>query len=120
MVVIKIKREALSVSRFINEILVNQLSIPFKQIVNDTTFKKFTGIQRPDILISEINFNGNNEEEYIKNLVAYAEAKDITCSVDDKDWKDAIRQGKIKSEKMNLPYFIVTNCKVSIFYNSFN
>ena len=38
MVVIKIKREALSVSRFINEILVNQLSIPFKQIVNDTTF----------------------------------------------------------------------------------
>ena len=31
------KQEALSVSRLINEVLVAQLSIPFRQIVNDTT-----------------------------------------------------------------------------------
>ena len=36
------KQEALSVSRLINEVLVNQLSIPFRQIVNDTTFSKYT------------------------------------------------------------------------------
>ena len=30
------KQEALSVSRLINEVLVAQLSIPFRQIVNDT------------------------------------------------------------------------------------
>lgn len=35
------KQEALSVSRLINEVLVAQLSIPFRQIVNDTTFSKY-------------------------------------------------------------------------------
>lgn len=49
------KQEALSVSRLINEVLVAQLSIPFRQIVNDTTFSKYTGSKRPDILISEFN-----------------------------------------------------------------
>ena len=43
------KQEALSVSRLINEVLVAQLSIPFRQIVNDTTFSKYTGSKRPDI-----------------------------------------------------------------------
>lgn len=42
------KQEALSVSRLINEVLVAQLSIPFRQIVNDTTFSKYTGSKRPD------------------------------------------------------------------------
>lgn len=111
------KQEALSVSRLINEVLVAQLSIPFRQIVNDTTFSKFTGSKRPDILISEFEYDGSNDEQYIKNLVAYAEAKD-DCSVDDKDWKDAIKQGKIKAPKLGLPYFIVTNCKTTYFYNA--
>ncbi len=70
------KQEALSVSRLINEVLVAQLSIPFRQIVNDTTFSKYTGSKRPDILISEFEYDGTNDEQYIKNLVAYAEAKD--------------------------------------------
>ena len=104
------KQEALSVSRLINEVLVNQLSIPFRQIVNDTTFSKYTGSKRPDILISEFEYNGTNDTQYIENLVAYAEAKD-DCVVDDKDWKDAIKQGVTKSQKLKLPYFIVTNCK---------
>ena len=50
-------QEALSVSRLINEVLVAQLSIPFRQIVNDTTFSKYTGSKRPDILISEFEYD---------------------------------------------------------------
>lgn len=113
----KKKQEALSVSRLINEVLVAQLSIPFRQIVNDTTFSKYTGSKRPDILISEFEYDGSNETQYIENLVAYAEAKD-DCIVDDKDWMDAIKQGKIKAPKLGLPYFIVTNCKTTYFYNA--
>lgn len=115
----KKKREALTVTRLINEVLVSQLSIPLRQIVNDTSFSKYTGSKRPDLLISEFEFDGTNEEQFITNLVAYAEVKD-DCSVGDGDWKDAIRQGKIKSEKLNLSYFIVTNCKTSVFYNRKN
>jgi len=112
----KKKREALTVTRLINEVLVSQLSILLRQIVNDTSFEKYTGSKRPDILISEFEFDGNNEEQFIKNLVAYAEVKD-NCSINDKDWRDGIKQGKIKSKKLKIPYFIVTNCKTSIFYN---
>lgn len=114
---VKKKQEALSVSRLINEVLVAQLSIPFRQIVNDTTFSAYTASKRPDILISEFEYDGTNDDQYIKNLVAYAEAKD-DCSVDDKDWKDAIKQGKIKAPRLGLPYFIVTNCKTTFFYNA--
>jgi hypothetical protein len=113
----KKKQEALSVSRLINEVLVAQLSIPFRQIVNDTTFSAYTGSKRPDILISEFEYDGTNDKQYIDNLVAYAEAKD-DCSVDDSDWKDAIKQGKVKAPKLGLPYFIVTNCKTTYFYNA--
>lgn len=109
----KKKQEALSVSRLINEVLVAQLSIPFRQIVNDTTFSRYTGSKRPDILISEFEYDGTNDEQYIKNLVAYAEAKD-DYKVGDNDWKDALKQGKAKAPKLGLPYSIVTNCKGAI------
>jgi len=112
----KKKREALTVSRLINEVLVSQLNIPLRQIVNDTSFEKYTGSKRPDLLISEFEYNRENDEQFIENLVAYAEVKD-NCSVNDADWKDAIKQGNIKSKKLNLPFFIVTNCMTSIFYN---
>jgi type I restriction enzyme M protein len=111
------KREALKVTQLISDILIKKLSISLRQIVNDTSFRKYTGIKRPDLLISEFEFDGDNEDQYIENLVAYAEVKD-ECVVNDKDWQDAIAQGKIKSEQLKLPYFIVTNCKTSIFYNS--
>jgi len=115
----RVKREALTVSRLIHDVLVKQLNIPLHQIVNDTTFAKYTGSKRPDLLISEFKFDTekNNEDQFIKNLVAYAEAKD-DCVVGDVYWKDAIKQGKEKSKKLGLPYFIVTNCKTTIFYNS--
>lgn len=113
----KKKQEALSVSRLINEVLVGQLSIPFRQIVNDTTFASYTGSKRPDLLISEFEYDGTNDDQFIQNLVAYAEAKD-DCAVDDNDWKDAMKQGKAKAPKLGLPYFIVTNCKTTYFYNA--
>ena len=115
----KKKQEALTVQRFINEILVNQLGIPSKQIVNDTTFIKYTDSQRPDLLISEFEYDTDikNERQFIENLVAYAEAKD-DCTIGDKDWNDAIQQCISKSVKLKLPYFIVTNCKSTIFYNA--
>ena len=42
------------------------------------------------------------------------------CSVDDADWRDAIKQARDKAKKLALPYFIVTNCKTSVFYNAKN
>ncbi len=115
----KIKQEALTVSRFINEILVEQLKIPFKQIVNDKSFYKYTYLKRPDLLISGVEYDMdlNNEDEYISNLIAYAEVKD-NCIVGDKDWLDAYRQGIEKAKKLNISYFIITNCKISYFYNA--
>src|SRR5664279_4400526 len=111
------KREALTVTRLIHEVLVGQLSIPLRQIANDTTFEKWTGSKRPDLLISEFEFDGSNDKQFISNLVAYAEVKD-NCSVNDADWKDAVKQGQEKAPKLGLPYVIVTNCKTSVFYNA--
>ena len=113
----RVKREALSVSRLIHEVLVGQLNIPFRQIVNDSTFANYTESRRPDLLISEFEFDGSNEQQFIENLVAYAEVKD-NCTLDDRDWQDAVVQGKKKSRLLHLPYFIVSNCKTSVFYNA--
>lgn len=117
----KKKKEALNVTRLINEILITQLRIPLYQIVNDKTFSKYTFMDRPDLLISNVAYDivNDNEDEYIKNLVAYAEVKD-NCKVDDKDWKDAFSQGMKKSKDLSMPYFIVTNCNIAYFYNSKN
>lgn len=113
----KSKHEALSVNRLINEVLVSQLNIPLRQIVNDKAFPKYTGSTRPDLLISEFEYDGTNDDQYIKNLIAYAEAKD-NCDINDSDWNDAIKQGQIKASKLGLPFFIVTNCKTTYFYNT--
>lgn len=114
-----VKQEALTIGRFINEVLIQELNIPLKQIVNDTRFDKYTHSKRPDLLISEIEYDTNkkNDTQFIENLVAYAEAKDDS-TVLDSYWRDAVYQGKTKAQKLNLPYFIITNCKTSIFYNS--
>ena len=112
------KNEALNVTRLITEILTKQLNIPLYHIVNDKVFKKYTYMDRPDLLISNVPYDSlcDNEEEYIQNLVAYAEIKD-NCKVDDKDWKDAYQQGMKKSKFLHMPYFIVSNCNVAYFYN---
>jgi len=113
----KRKHEALTVVKLINEILVNQLKIPFQNIANDITIPSYLGSYRPDILISATAYSITNEEQYVKNLLAYAEVKD-NCTVNDKDWQNAISQGKLKALKLKLPYFIVTNYVVTYFYNT--
>lgn len=114
------KKEALSVSRLISEVLIDQLGIPVKQIVNDTSFSKYTSIMRPDILISNAEYDlvADNQDEYIKNLVCYVEAKSISCKVDDADWKDGISHGIRKAPMLGIPFFGVTNCKTTYFYNA--
>lgn len=111
------KKEALSVSRLIKEVLVDQLGIPFRNIVNDTTFSSYTGSKRPDLLISNIEYVSGGEDRFVKNLLCYVEAKDPTCNIDDRDWKDAYKQGIDKSKKLGIPFFGVTNCKTTYFYN---
>lgn len=112
----KSKKEALSVGRLINEVLVGQLGIPINQIVNDTTFRKYTGSDRPDLLISNVEYN-NNDDIFINNLLCYVEAKDISCKVDDKDWNDAYKQGMKKAPLLGISFFGVTNCHTTYFYN---
>lgn len=114
------KKEALSVIRLIKEVLVDQLGIPFRNIVNDTTFSSYTGSKRPDITISNIEYTGDNDYEYIQNLLCYVEAKSPTCNIGDTEWKDAYHQGMEKSQKLHIPFFGVTNCKTTYFYNSNN
>jgi len=113
------KKEALTVRIFIEEVLDKQLGISLKQIVNDTTFSQYTGSKRPDLLISEFEYDlkKKNDTEFIENLVAYAEVKDDAV-IGDSFWMDAIKQGKTKAPKLHLPYFIVTNCITTIFYNT--
>ena len=118
----KQKREALSVQRLINEVLVQNLGIPSHNVVNDAAFQKYTGSLRPDILISNMPYandpnDPNDESRFVENLICYVEAKDITCKVNDSDWKDAISQGKVKAPKLGLHYFGVTNCNITYFYN---
>ncbi|MBQ8050670.1 MAG: N-6 DNA methylase [Bacteroidaceae bacterium] len=114
------KKEALSVARLINEVLIGQLGIPFRNIVNDSTFAKYTGAKRPDIMISNVEYTGENDSEYIKNLLCYVEAKDANCNVDDNEWKDALSQGMDKAPKLGIPFFGVTNCRTTYFYNTKN
>ena len=116
MAVKKAKKEALSVTRLINEILINQLGIPIDQIVNDTTFRKYTGSDRPDLLISNVGYD-KGPDFFVKNLLCYVEAKDPSCNIDDKDWKNAFNQGMKKAPKLKLPFFGVTNCHTTYFYN---
>lgn len=111
------KKEALSVVRLINEVLVEQLGIPFKNIVYDTSFSSYTGSKRPDLIISNIEYTGDNDDAYIQNLLCYVEAKDPSCIIDDRDWRNGFNQGKEKSEKLGIPFFGVTNCRTTFFYN---
>jgi type I restriction-modification system DNA methylase subunit len=112
----KTKKEALSVTRLITEVLINQLGIPFDQIVNDTTFKKYTGSDRPDLLISNVGYD-KGQDAFVNNLLCYVEAKDPSCNFNDKDWKNAFDQGMKKAPKLKLPFFGVTNCHRTNFYN---
>ena len=116
----KSKKEALSVSRLINEILVSQLGIPLRNIINDASLHSYTGLKRPDLLISNIEYDLTlkNDSDFVSNLLCYAEIKDPTCIIGSSDWKNAFKQGMEKAPKLKMPFFAITNCHTTYFYNS--
>ena len=114
------KKEALSAARLIKEVLMDQLGIPYRQIVNDTAFMDYTHSLRPDLLISNVEYTGKNDSEFIANLLCYVEAKDDGCVVEGREWTDALRQGREKAPLLGISYFGVTNCRTTYFYNARN
>jgi hypothetical protein len=93
------------------------LGIMRSQCKIDVTTEK-TGNKRGDVWISK---NKQPHKDFEKNIVALIEAKHRNCEIGDIDWRDAMRQGKEKSEKHGLNYYIVTNSTTNFrFYNSFS
>ncbi len=77
-----------------------------------------SGNKRGDIWIS---LKKQTEKDFEKNIIALIEAKHRNSIIGDIDWRDAMRQGKEKSLKQGLNYYIITNCKSDVrFYNSSN
>lgn len=83
----------------------------------DVTTEK-SGRTRGDIWIS---LRKQDDIHFERNIIALIEAKHKKTIIGDMDWRDAMRQGKEKSEKQGLNYYIVTNCVDEIrFYNRYN
>lgn len=76
----------------------------------DVTAEK-SGRNRGDIWIS---LEKQGEKHFEENIIALIEAKHKNAIIGDMDWRDAMRQGKEKSEKQGLNYYIVTNCRDDI------
>jgi type I restriction enzyme M protein len=68
-----------------------------------------------------ISIKKQNNTYFEKYIIALIEAKHKKTIIGDMDWRDAMRQGKEKSEKQGLNYYIVTNCiDETRFYNNHN
>ena len=110
------KEEANDIHIYLLPKLYN-LSIPKDNIKIDVTTQK-SGNQRGDIWISKVS---QKNKDFEKNIIALIEAKHKNSTIGDLEWRDAMKQGKSKSIKQNLNYYIVSNCKSDTrFYNSFN
>lgn len=91
--------------------------IPIENCKVDVTTEK-NGRKRGDIWISIKKQKSRNFEI---NMVGLIEAKHKNSTIGDMDWRDAMKQGKGKSLKQGLNYYIVTNCRSEVrFYNSHN
>ncbi|MFH1824795.1 MAG: N-6 DNA methylase [Candidatus Firestonebacteria bacterium] len=98
--------------------LLKDVGIDKKFCKQDVT-TQHTLTKRGDVWISL--FGNSNKKEFEKNIIALIEAKHKKCIIGDRDWKDAMKHGEVKSLKQKLNYYIVTNCKDSFrFYNSHN
>lgn len=83
----------------------------------DVTTKKSDSL-RGDVWISNSSQKSRNFE---KNIVSLIEVKHKNATIGDMEWRDAMKQGKEKSNKQKLNYYIVTNCKTDTrFYNAYN
>ena len=108
------KEETNDIIQFFIPIL-KEVKIDIQNCKIDVTTEK-SGNKRGDIWISNTK-HGNKDFE--KNIIALVEAKHRNCMIGDIDWRDAMKQGKEKSLKQRLNYYIVTNSKTEIrFYNS--
>lgn len=71
-------------------------------------------------------YNGNEVKEEILNLVdknmdLYDRGESLDYgNIREKNWFNALIQGKWKSEKLKVPYFGVTNIKQTVFYSTYN
>lgn len=86
-------------------------------IINNYKFNTATAKTTPkrgDIWISSSNSKDRNFE---KNIVGLIEVKHKNSTIDDTDWKEGIKHGKIKASLQGLNYYIVSNCKDFRFYN---
>ncbi|MDP2797394.1 MAG: N-6 DNA methylase [Methanoregula sp.] len=97
--------------------LLDQIGISRENCKIDVTTEK-NGKKRGDIWIS---LKKHNQRDFESNIIALIEAKHRNSIIGDIDWRDAMRQGKEKSLRQGLHYYIVTNCKSEYrFYNSNN
>ncbi|MCG3166643.1 MAG: hypothetical protein POELPBGB_02423 [Bacteroidia bacterium] len=98
------KQEA---SNIIHNLLphLEAVNIPILNIRVDAATKK-TSPLRGDVWISKEPSSSNKWE---KNIIGLIEVKSKHTTVGSRDWNDAIRQGKLKAEYQELPYFVVTN-----------
>ena len=96
---------------------LKQAGIPSENCKIDVTTEK-NGNKRGDIWIS---LKKQTDRAFEDNIIALIEAKHKNATIGDMDWRDAMRQGREKSLKQRLPFYITTNCRSEFrFYNSYN
>jgi type I restriction enzyme M protein len=94
---------------------LESLNIPKVNCKVDVTTEK-SGMKRGDVWVSLVP---QSRIDFEKNIVALIEAKHRNTVIGDIDWRDAMEQGKEKSIKQGLNYYLVTNCKTEVrYYNS--
>ena len=96
---------------------LNDVGIETSYCKVDTTTPE-TQRKRGDVWIST---SKHDSSEFYENIIALIEAKHKNTNIGDNDWLDAMDQGKLKSQKQNLNFYIITNCLNEFrFYNSYN
>ncbi|ONF95991.1 HsdM family class I SAM-dependent methyltransferase [Sphingomonas jeddahensis] len=83
----------------------DELGIPWVQTRRNAATAR-SGQLRGDIWVSRTTHDSPNFEAQI---VALIECKDRSCQLGDRDWLDAIRQGREKATRQGLHSFFVTN-----------
>lgn len=93
---------------FIDQVLypkLEMIGIDRKFIKRNTSTDK-SGRQRGDLWIADVGYMHPN---YEKKILCLIECKDPSCTIGDKDWTDAIKQGQRKAKLQGLKTFFVTN-----------
>lgn len=81
------------------------LGIPRTFIKRNVTTDK-SGRQRGDLWISDVEYTS---PDFDHRILALVECKDVSCTIGDKDWRDAQQKGQQKAHKQGLHSFFVSN-----------